>query len=43
VPISAEEYNDLLDDSRLLHALINAGVDNWSGYSIALAEYNDED
>lgn len=36
-------HQDLLDDQRKLHALENAGVDNWSGYEYAMDEYNEED
>lgn len=36
VVISVNEYNKLLEDSRLLSALQGAGVDNWQGYDQAL-------
>lgn len=39
VTISQEEYASLLDDRRMLLALENAGVDNWSGYEHAQEEY----
>ena len=42
VTISKEEYESLLEDSRLLGALQAAGVDNWEGYDNA-CELLDED
>lgn len=44
VTISREEYERLLRDARMLQALRNAGVDNWTWYGEALAEfYADEE
>ena len=39
VVLSDKEYKELLDSSFFLLCLQNAGVDNWSGYSIAMKEY----
>lgn len=36
IEISQEYYNELLEDSQFLDALMGAGVDNWGGYDIAL-------
>ena len=36
VTISKKEYESLLEDSEMLLALQNAGVDNWDGYDYAL-------
>ena len=41
VTITREEYQDLLDDSRMLRALEDAGVDNWSGCDYARELYYD--
>lgn len=38
ITITRAEYDQLLADQRLLHALQAAGVDNWDGYSEALQE-----
>ncbi len=35
VTISKKEYESLLEDSKKLTALKNAGVDNWEGYDYA--------
>lgn len=35
-------YDELLEDSRWLVALQNAGVDNWNGYDFARELYNEE-
>ena len=35
ITISTKEYEDLLEDSKFLDALRQAGVDNWEGYSFA--------
>lgn len=43
VTIRTKVYEELLEDQGLLIALQNAGVDNWDGYSVALAEFNEED
>jgi hypothetical protein len=42
VYIRKAEYDELLEDSRFLNALIEAGVDNWSGYEDAQEIYNSE-
>jgi len=42
ITISTDEYEILLYNTKLLHALEAAGVDNWEGYEIAL-ERIDED
>jgi len=39
VTLTNEEYNKLLDDSMKLNSLINGGVDNWTWYWEALADY----
>ena len=36
ITITRAEYDQLLSDQRLLHALQAAGVDNWNGYDDAL-------
>lgn len=36
VEILKEEYEQLIEDSLLLTALRDLGVDNWSGYAEAL-------
>jgi len=38
VSIPVAEYEQLKKDSQMLKALIDAGVDNWSGYDIAMDE-----
>ena len=45
VTISLDEYNKLIEDSKLLDALFAAGVDNWEGYEEAknLLEQNCDD
>lgn len=45
VTIPREEYESLLEDSKWLSALENAGVDNWSGIEFAheLLEENSHD
>lgn len=30
------KYDELVEDQKLLRALLAAGVDNWEGYEIAL-------
>jgi len=32
ITISKKEYEELLEDQKLLRCLQDAGVDNWSGY-----------
>ncbi len=39
VTISKREYDQLYDDSMLLNALRNFGVDNWCGWDEAREEY----
>ena len=36
ITISKKEYESLLEDSKKLTALENAGVDNWEGYHYAI-------
>lgn len=36
VTISLKEYEELLENQDKLYALEAAGVDNWSGYDIAM-------
>lgn len=36
VTISADQYEQLLEDSSWLSALRAAGVDNWEGYDYAM-------
>ena len=38
--ISQEEYDKFIEDSLMLNALIEAGVDSWEGYQIAMDIYN---
>jgi hypothetical protein len=42
VTITQAEYEKLLGKQRKLSALEQLGVDNWEGYSLAMAEYDDE-
>lgn len=45
VTMTADEYEELLDDSVFLNCLRNEGVDNWSGYEFAqerFQEYKDQ-
>lgn len=37
------EYEELIEDSKMLGALRGAGVDNWDGYSYAIEMMGDED
>lgn len=41
--VSERAYNSLLKESRLLDALIAYGVDNWEGYSLALASVSGDE
>jgi hypothetical protein len=41
ITISKEEYDELVKDSDFLHALEQAGVDNWEGYSDAVDIYRE--
>lgn len=43
VTISKEEYEELLEDQKMLIALQGAGVDNWEGYDFAMESLNEED
>jgi hypothetical protein len=43
VTITKKEYNDLLEDSRMLQCLESAGVDNWGGYSYAMEEFHGDE
>ena len=42
VTIMQSEYDSLCQDSMKLRALEEAGVDNWEGYSEAMAMLEDE-
>jgi hypothetical protein len=43
VIITKEEYDSLLEDSRVLAALHAGGVDNWEWYDVSLEGiYDDE-
>lgn len=42
VTISVKEYQELLEDQRLLDALRGAGVDNWEGWDDAIDNLNEE-
>ena len=42
ITIPVEEHNRLCNAESKLIALENCGVDNWSGYDIAMEELNDE-
>jgi hypothetical protein len=37
-----DEYERLVEDSRLLNALRRAGVDNWEWYDDAISELDNE-
>lgn len=43
VTISKEEYDSLLEDQHMLQCLQGAGVDNWSGYDLAIEMMNEEE
>lgn len=43
VTITKEEYEELLNDRRVLVALEMAGVDNWDGYDYAMEILEEED
>lgn len=43
VTISKKEYQSLLEDSKWLQALENAGVDNWEGYDYARELFNEDE
>ncbi len=38
VTITREEYDDLLEDSAILHALYAGGVDDWEWYDASLED-----
>ena len=38
-----DEYEELLRDQKLLHALQGAGVDNWDGYDYAVESMDSEE
>lgn len=40
--ITEEDLKHLLDSHRKLHALEEAGVDNWEGYDYAMSRYKGE-
>jgi hypothetical protein len=40
VTMSPDEYEELFNDSVLLNACRNAGIDNWDGWEFALEEYH---
>ena len=42
ISIKVHDYNDLLEDQKILNALRNAGVDNWEGFEIAMEEFEDD-
>ncbi len=41
VKISMKQYNELLNDQRLLVALQSVGVDSWEGYDVVLDLYKE--
>ena len=42
IEVPVEEYNKLLKDQMFLQSLVDAGVDNWSGYYYARGLNNDD-
>lgn len=40
ISIPVEEYKKLKQDSKMLNALLGAGVDNWEGYDLAMDGFN---
>lgn len=40
--ISEKEYRELVDDSRFLQNLRDAGVDNWEGYHYGWSGWEDD-
>lgn len=42
ITITKKEYESLLEDSKWLQCLENAGVDNWDGYDYARELFNEE-
>ena len=43
VAITKSEYDQLIEDSQFLHALLAAGVDNWPGYDQACQMVGDNE
>ncbi len=43
ITITKAQYDSLMDDMRWRVAVESAGVDNWSGYDYAMADYHGED
>ena len=43
VEITKEEYEELVNNTRFLHALDAAGVDNWTGYGEAWEIYEEDE
>lgn len=41
IEVSQEEYDQLIEDRKLLQALQAAGVENWEGYDFAHESLND--
>jgi hypothetical protein len=41
VTITKKEYESLLEDSKILQALYEGGVDNWEWYDESLASFED--
>ncbi len=41
ITISKKEFDSLQEDSLMLVALQNAGVDNWQGYDFAMDLFNE--
>lgn len=41
--ITVAQYEELLDDQKLLDALRACGVDNWEGWDDAIRLYNGEE
>jgi len=42
VTITLDEYEELLEAQRFLDCLEGAGVDNWQGYSEAVAFFEED-
>lgn len=42
VTVSIEDYKQMKEDQKLLDAFFVYGVDNWSGYGMAVASLNEE-
>lgn len=43
ITITKREYDDLVNDSIFLKALMSVGVDNWEGYSEAVKLTEEEE